>query len=68
MISALNILWNEGFYHPDITYVKDNHYADPIAAFMALKVNVRDDTNPTVKKAMESVNRDEWIAAMKLEW
>ncbi|NBO32596.1 MAG: hypothetical protein EBV05_13755, partial [Cyanobacteria bacterium WB6_1B_304] len=68
LISALNILWNEGFYHPDITYVKDYHYVDPIAAFMALKVNVRDDTNPTVKKAMESVNKEGWIAAMQLEW
>jgi hypothetical protein len=68
LISGLNILWNEGFYHPNMTYVKDCHYIDPIAAFMALKVNVRDDTNPTVKKAIESVNRDRWIAAMQLEW
>jgi hypothetical protein len=34
LISALNILWNERFYHPDMTYVKDDHYSDPIAAFM----------------------------------
>jgi hypothetical protein len=68
MIDALNILWNEGYYNPDIAYVKDNHNVDSIAAFMALKVNVRNDTNPTVKKAIESVNKEGWIAAMQLEW
>ena len=67
LITVLNILWNEESYYPDITYVKENNHTDPIATFMALKVNVRNDNNPTVKKAMDSVNREGWIAAMQSE-
>ena len=62
MINAINILQNEKLCNPNITYAKDYHHIDSVAAFMALKVNVRNDTNPTVKKAMESVNREGWIA------
>jgi hypothetical protein len=67
-MSAIDIVMDEGIIYPDKLHVSDAEVKDPWTQFMALKVNIRTERNPTVRKAMISSGREGWKKAMIDEW
>jgi hypothetical protein len=59
-MSAIDIVMDEGILYPDKLHISDAEVKDPWTQFMALKVNIRTERNPTVRKAMISSGREGW--------
>lgn len=68
LMDAIDIVLNEGMLYPDKIQVNNTEVMDPWTQFMAMKVNVRTERNPTVRKAMISPEHEGWKNAMIDEW
>ena len=66
MMEAIDIVLDEGCF-PGKLHVNESEIMD-MSQFMARKVNMRTERNPTVRKAMASSGHEGWKQAMVDEW
>ena len=66
MMEAIDIVLDEGCF-PEKLHVNESEIMD-MSQFMARKVNMRTERNPTVRKAMASSGHEGWKQAMVDEY
>ena len=57
LVSAIDIEMDEGILSPDKLHVSNAEVKSPWTQFMALKVNIRTERNPTVRKVGVKVGK-----------